>query len=90
MHSNEEERLARIAGVIIPADWDPQGNVTGVSISAFDEQEYLVKEQVKGAELLQHVRKHAEVVGWVEVEQGKKKITVKNYRLRRYPQGHGR
>ncbi len=90
MRRNKEDSLATIAGVIIPADWDFHGNVTGVSISAFDEQEYLVKEQVKGAELLQHVRKHAEVVGWVEVEQGKKKITVKHYRLRRYPRGHGR
>ena len=87
MQGNDEDRLAKIAGVIVPADWDQQGNVTGVSISAFDEQEYLVQKQVKGAELIQHVRKGAEVVGWVEVEQGKKKITVKHYRLRQYPMG---
>ena len=82
MQKNDEERLATIAGVIIPADWDRYGNVTGVSISAFDEQEYMVQKQVKGAELIQHVRQDAEVVGWVEVEQGKKKITVKEYRLK--------
>lgn len=87
MQSKDEDLLAKIAGVIIPADWDRQGNITGVSISAFDEQEYLVKKQVKGAELIQHVRKDAEVVGWVEVEQGKKKITVKHYRLRGRPAG---
>ena len=87
MQRNNEDPLATIAGVIVPADWDRQGNVTGVSISAFDEEEYLVKKQVKGAELIQHVRKDAEVVGWVEVERGKKKITVKHYRLRQYPTG---
>jgi len=87
MQRNDEDRLAKIAGVILPADWDRYGNVTGVSISTFDEQEYLVQEQIKGAELLQHVRKDAEVVGWVEVEHGKKKITVKQYRLREHPQG---
>ena len=87
MHGNDEDRLATIAGVIIPANWDRQGNVTGVSISAFDEQEYLVQKQVKGAELLLHLCKDAEVVGWVEVEKGKKKITVKHYRLRQYRTG---
>ena len=87
MKRNEEDRLAKIAGLIVPADWDRQGNVTGVSISAFDEEEYMVQKQVKGAELIQHVRKDAEVVGWVEVEHGKKKITVKHYRLRQYPTG---
>jgi hypothetical protein len=87
MQRNDEDTLARIAGVIVPADWDRQGNVTGVSISTFDEEEYLVQEQAKGAELIQHLRKDAEVVGWVEVERGKKKITVKHYRLRRYRTG---
>jgi hypothetical protein len=87
MQRNDEDALATIAGVIVPADWDRQGNVTGVSISALDEEEYLVQEQVKGAELIQHLRKDAEVVGWIEVERGKKKITVKDYRLRQYPTG---
>jgi len=87
MQGNDEDRLATIAGLIVPADWDRQGNVTGVSIAGFDEQEYLVQKQVKGAELIQHVRQDAEVVGWVEVEQGKKKITVKEYRLRQSTQG---
>ncbi len=88
MHGNHaKDRLATITGVIVPADWDRHGNITGVSISGFDEQEYLVQKQVKGAELIQHVRQDAEVVGWVEVEGGKKKITVKDYRLRQYPTG---
>jgi hypothetical protein len=90
MRAKDEDRLATIDGVIIPVEWDPQGNVTAVSLSAFDEQEYLIQNQVKGVELLQHVRKHAEVTGWVEGEKGKKKITVKQYRLRKYPHGHGR
>ena len=88
MHGNHEnDRLATITGVIIPADWDRHGNVTAVSISAFDEEEYVVQKLVKGVELIQHVRKDAEVVGWVEVEQGRKKITVKHYRLRKHSAG---
>ena len=88
MQGKDEDPLARITGVIVPADWDRHGNVTGVSISAFDEQEYVVQKQAKGAELIQHVRKGAEVVGWVEGERGKKKITVKDYRLRSVRREH--
>ena len=40
MQGKDEDPLAKITGVIVPADWDRQGNVTGVSISAFDEEEY--------------------------------------------------
>jgi hypothetical protein len=87
MQRNGEDHLVTIAGVIVPSDWDRQGNVTGVSISAFDEEEYFVQGQGKGGELIQHVRKDAEVVGWVEVERGKKKITVKHYRLRQHLTG---
>jgi hypothetical protein len=87
MQGKDEDPPAKITGVIVPADWDRQGNVTGVSISAFDEQEYVVQKEAKGAELIEHVRKDAEVVGWVEGERGKKKITVKHYRLRQYPTG---
>jgi hypothetical protein len=89
MQKNGNDRLATIMGVIIPADWDRHGNVTGVSISGFDEQEYRVQKRIKGAELIQHIRKNAEVVGWIEVEQGKKKITVKDYRIRKSGQGAG-
>ena len=84
---HDNDRIATITGVILPSEWDRHGNVTGVSIAGFDEQEYLVQKQVKGAELIQHVRQGAEVVGWVEVEDGKKKITVKEYRLRQSAQG---
>jgi hypothetical protein len=40
--------------------------------------------------LIQHVRHDAEVVGWVEVERGKKKITVKDFRLGKSAQGAGK
>jgi len=90
MKGNDGTPLTKISGVIIPADWDQDGKVIGVAISTYDEDEYRVEEQVRGQELLQHVRKGVEVVGWAGVEKGKKKITVKSYRLRRYPLGQGR
>jgi hypothetical protein len=90
MQGKDEEHLATVVGVIVPSEWDAKGNVTGVSVSAFDEQEYLVQKQVRGADLIQHVRRDAEVIGWVEEEQGRKKITVKDFRIRKQAEGIGR
>ena len=78
---NEENNLTTITGLIIPANWDRDGNVTGVAISTHDEDEYLVQERAKGAEMLRLVRREVEVTGWAELDQGKKTITVKDYRL---------
>ena len=83
MNWDDGASLIKIAGVIIPAEWDQDGRVIGVSISTFDEDEYWVQEQVRGSELIQHVRRQVEVLGWPEIEQGRKSITVKTYKLRK-------
>ena len=80
---NHENRLTTITGVIIPADWDQDGRITGVAISTHDEDEYLVQGRAKGTELVRLLRKEVEVTGWAELDQGKKTITVKDYRLRK-------
>lgn len=77
-----ENRLTTVTGVIIPADWDRDGRITGVAISTHDEKEYLVRRRAKGAELVRLLQKEVEVTGWTELDQGKKTIVVKDYRLR--------
>lgn len=79
---NHESHLTTFTGVIIPADWDRDGRITGVAISTHDEDEYLVRRRAKGTELVRLLRKEVEVTGWAELDQGKKRITVKDYRLR--------
>ena len=83
MRNNQEVGLTTITGVIIPAEWDRDGNITGVAISTHDEDEYLVLKHAQGSDLLRWVRKEVEVTGWAELDRGKKTITVKHYRLRR-------
>jgi len=78
---NHENRVTTITGVIIPADWDQNGGITGVAISTHDEDEYLVQDRAKGAELVRLLRKEVEVTGWAELDQGKKTIVVTDYRL---------
>jgi hypothetical protein len=82
MRCNLENGLTTVTGVIIPAAWDRDGRVTGVAISTHDEDEYLVKRQAKGTELVRLLQKEVEVTGWAALDQGNKTIVVKDYRLR--------
>ena len=77
-----ENGLTTVTGVIIPADWSQDGKITAVAISTHDEDEYLVRRRAKGTELVQLLQKEVEVTGWAELDQGKKTIMVKDYRLR--------
>jgi hypothetical protein len=77
-----EDGLTTVTGIIIPADWDRDGRITGVAISTHDEDEYLVLRREKGTELAQLLQKEVEVTGWTELNQGKKTMVVKDYRLR--------
>jgi hypothetical protein len=82
MLCNLENGLTTVTGVIIPSDWDRDGKITEVAISTHDEDEYLVRRRAKGTELLRLLRKEVEVTGWTALDQGKKTILVKDYRLR--------
>jgi hypothetical protein len=77
-----EKGLTTVTGVIIPADWDRDGRITQVAISTHDEDEYLVRRRAKGTELVRFLQKEVEFNGWTALDQGKKTILVKDYRLR--------
>ncbi|MBI4720899.1 MAG: hypothetical protein HY770_06705 [Chitinivibrionia bacterium] len=83
MPSNQGRCLTTITGVIIPADWDRDGNIPGVAISTHDEDEYLIQKQAKGSEMLRLIRKEVEITGSTELDQGKKTIAVENHKLRK-------
>ncbi|NQT54821.1 MAG: hypothetical protein HQ551_01175 [Desulfobacteraceae bacterium] len=76
--------LVTIRGILVPVDWDEKGNVVSVSVSTYDEDEYLIKieRHKKGEELLSLIRKEVEVSGLVHEHEGSKIITVKKYRLK--------
>ena len=57
----ERARMVVIRGVVIPINWDDQGNVVQIAISSHDEVEYMVEKRGKGDELLAFIRKEVEV-----------------------------
>ena len=67
--------------MVIPTDWDEQGNVVALAISSNDEKEYLVDKKGKGKELLGLIRKEVEVRGVVIEEDQRKIIRVSRYSI---------
>ena len=73
-----------IRGIVIPVDWDKQGNALAVAISGSDEEEYVIEKNEQGRELLGLIRQEIEVSGVVsKAIKGRKTIVVKSYRLKK-------
>ena len=70
-----------IKGIILPANWDPDGNTTAVVLSSYNEDEYMVTADKKSSELLAFLRREVEVVGQIKKIDNKEYITVKEYFL---------
>ena len=77
------DRLITVRGILIPVDWDEEGNALAAAISGLDEQEYLIEQDAKGKELLGLMRREIEVRGMVsKAIKGRKRIKVKSYGLK--------
>jgi len=78
-----DNELITITGIVIPVDWDEEGNALAAAISSPDEQEYFIKQDAKGKELVGLMRQEIEASGVVRKGiKGRKTVTVKNYRLK--------
>jgi len=77
--SDRGDELITVRGLIIPVDWDQEGNVVGLALSSYDEREYRIEMQDKGIELFKFVRKEVEVTGSIDEKEGKKIFNVKKY-----------
>lgn len=77
------DELTTVRGIVIPVDWDEEGNALAAAISSPDEQEYFIEQDSKGKELLGFMQQEVEVSGTVrEAIQGHKVITVKSHGLK--------
>lgn len=71
-----------VTGILIPQQWDDNGNVIGVSIQAFDENEYIVKTYKRGKKLLDFINQKVKVTGKVfEGEDGKLLVEVNRFEV---------
>lgn len=57
------KRMPIIEGIVIPSNWDDQGNIKQVSLHTSDEKEYRVDCGGAGRELLAHIHSKVEVTG---------------------------
>jgi hypothetical protein len=66
-----------IEGIIIPANWDNNGNVVDLAIATRDEEEYLITDKDQIARLKPHLRQEVEIEGITKIQKGKRIIKVK-------------
>ena len=70
-----------IKGIIIPAAWDTEGNVTAIAIASNGETEYKIEKTEMGIRLLSHLREQAVLRGTLAEEDGRKSIAVSDFSI---------
>ena len=74
------KREPKIKGIIIPSNWDEEGNIKGVSLHTADEKEYLVEYGGVGMELLTCIHYKVAATGKIrERLDGRLYINVRSY-----------
>ncbi|MGD2097121.1 MAG: hypothetical protein PVG35_06030 [Desulfobacterales bacterium] len=65
-----------IEGIIIPANWDNNGNVVDLAVATRDEEEYLITDKDQIARLKPLLRQEVEIEGITQIQEGKRIIKV--------------
>ncbi len=74
-----------ITGIIVPSDWDDNDNLIQIAIQTIDEEEYIIKQNKRGRELLDLIEQEVEVVGTTtENGDGNIIIEISEYSLKEY------
>lgn len=79
---SEADKLITIRGLIMPADWDEEGNINAVAISTFEEDQYLVLNDEKGEQLLPLIRREVKITGELGQKGRRKTIKLKTFSLK--------
>lgn len=72
-----------LKGIVIPAGWDPNGNIVKLAIATGDEQEYLIENHQKIEHLKTLLRQEVVVSGFIRSEKEYKAIKVATIRRER-------
>lgn len=85
MKEKKDTEMRSIIGIIVPADWDDDDNLIELAIQTIDEEEYLIKKNKKGRELLDLIEQEVEVIGTtIENGDGNIIIEISEYSLKEY------
>ncbi len=83
MKQNKKVEI-KIAGILIPVDWDEEQRVAEVAIATADEKEYRIKKTLRGKQLFGHLQAYVEAAGSLsEGKDGGYVLTVRRYELKR-------
>ncbi len=70
----EREKRIRTARVVVPVEWNEEGNAIKGALLTANEKEYLVRENVNSKRLLSLIRQEAEVRGIVTEKERQNQI----------------
>ena len=75
-------KFLTIDGLVIPVQWDEEGNASAISVATLDEDEYLVLLNEMGQQLLRHLKEEVLIKGWFYRNSNNRKcIAVESYTL---------
>jgi hypothetical protein len=77
--------MVDVTGIVIPVDWDEQGNVIATGVSTYDEKLYHINPDKKGRQLALLIREAVRIRGKLAEVKGKEVLTVKAYTLVHMP-----
>ena len=68
--------MINLKGIVIPVDWDHNGNIISVAIATDDEQEYFIDASQNVKNMVALLRQEVELSGTIRHKRGKKFIRV--------------
>ena len=69
-----------ISGIVIPVAWNEKGDVISVAIVTYNEEKYLVENNVKGQQLFSLLRKRVVIDGGLVIRDKIKAIEINKFR----------
>ncbi len=74
----EKANLVSVKGIVIPIDWDENGQILSLAIATFKEEEFLINNDHRGRDLFHFMQKPVEVTGEIKEREGRKILRVWN------------
>ncbi len=72
-------RKVTAKGILLPSEWDENGDVLALTLFTHDEEEYAVKGDGIPPELLEVLRQELVVEGYFQWEKGRKIIQITDF-----------
>jgi hypothetical protein len=79
--ASSKNKAITVMGIVVPVDWDENGNPVTIAVSSHDEQEFIIENRnKKGKEVEKLLRQKVRVIGdLLDSESSRKKIRIKSY-----------